>query len=279
MNGPGAIGPMTSASPASRLKLALKRRLARLSSALAHRHAGSRVLLYHSISGGPQSIDESTFRDQMVFIAANQGFTTLDDALSSVPLEAPRGSMAITFDDGYATLADVARAILAAAGAPATAYICTAEIGNQRRPSQSHLGHLPGETFLTWADVGALRGAGWTIGSHGCGHFDFTRLSPVQAGEEITKSKAEISARLGEACHHLAYPWGRWSSSIRESVIQAGYHSAAGGYHGVLTSSSDRFAFPRIAVDPHWNRDDFAAVLRGDWDYLGWLQLRMQRKA
>ena len=69
--------------------------------------------------------------------------------------------------------------------------------------------------------------------------------------------------------HLFAYPWGR-TSGLRASPCRR-YRYGFAGDHSPLTATSDPFALPRINVANGYSRDDLAAILRGDWDYLCWL--------
>ena len=53
---------------------------------------------------------------------------------------------------------------------------------------------------------------------------------------------------------------------------QCGYRYAAGGRHGALRPDFDPMAFPRINIAQDYSLEDFRAIVRGDWDYLGWVQ-------
>ena len=73
-------------------------------------------------------------------------------------------------------------------------------------------------------------------------------------------------------CVHFAYPWGRSTTQLRALVTQCGYRYAAGGEHGPVRPGFDPLAFPRINVSRNYSLEDFKAILRGDWDYLRWVQ-------
>lgn len=266
-------GECSLASAEGTARLWFKRRLATLNAALLSTREGARILLYHSLEGGPMAMPEARFRQQISWLAENMQLGGLDDILDRTSLSGGRGSVAITFDDGYASLAGPALRILSAAGCGATTYLNTTRIGETTRLRSSQaLGYYPGEEFLIWDDVERLTAAGWNIGSHGMDHLDLPGLSDRALNDEVCKSKAEIERRLGRPCRHFAYPWGLVSKRVRSAVVQAGYASGAAAYHAPLGASADAFAFPRINVDRAWTMDDFRAVLRGDWDYLGWLQ-------
>lgn len=250
---------------------ALKRRIGRLW-AILQAHAAERriILVYHSVGGGTESTAVNVFHDHVALAVDRARLVPLPNLLAAHA--APGVTVAITFDDGYATLRDRAAPILAEFGAAATAFLNVGEIGErERRTSRPENGYYPGELFLSWRDADALLTAGWLIGSHGMAHLDLRRVSPTTAHRELTASKAEIERRFGVECGMFAYPWGRHHPGLRAQVRAAGYRYGFAGDHSPLAARADPFALPRINVAKEYTRDDLAAILCGDWDYLYWL--------
>jgi peptidoglycan/xylan/chitin deacetylase (PgdA/CDA1 family) len=252
-------------------RIAWKRRLGRLYRAMHTRDRERRlILLYHSVGGGREATAAQTLREHLSTAAALGQLLPLTTLLDSEP---KRGvAVAITFDDGYATLRDQAADILAEFGAAATAFVNIGEIGDdERRLSNAADGYYPGEQFLDWRDVEALVAAGWQIGSHGIRHLDLVRADATTVKHEVADSKRELEARLGAACDLFAYTWGRSSPAVRAQVRAAGYRYGFAGEHSMLTPNSDPLALPRISVAKEYSAADVAAILRGDWDYLYWV--------
>lgn len=251
-------------------RLEFKRKLARLATAIRHKdNLNSCVLLYHSIGGGPDSTGIGAFREQISLISRIAKIVDLAEAL----MPEARESVAITFDDGYASVATNAARILSEYGATATVYVNTGWIGRDRSiMSRWELGHYRDEPFLTWDAIVRLLGSGWRIGSHGVDHVDLTRIDKTGMRNQLERSRATIEAATGVACRHFAYTWGRHNARIRAAVSEAGYQFAAAGHHSSLAAKYDLFAIPRINVCNDWTLDDLRAVIRGDWDYLGWIQ-------
>lgn len=248
-----------------------KRRIGRLYALMRARDAQRRlVLMFHSVGGGPDATESGAFRDYMDAVADMGHLLPLENLLVATP---GRGvAVAITFDDGYAALKEHASPILADFGCTATVFLNAGEIADaERRSSNVEDGYYPGEQFLTWRDVDALRAMGWRFGSHGVHHLDLTRVDAATAKYELTTSKAMIERRLGSSCDLFAYPYGHNHSSLRTAVRAAGYRYAFAGDHSSLTGLSDRFRLPRINVAKEYARDDLVAILRGDWDYLHWV--------
>ncbi|MDT8322413.1 MAG: polysaccharide deacetylase family protein, partial [Xanthomonadales bacterium] len=227
--------------------------------------------LYHSVGHTPWAIARARFAEQIRWLSQATRLQRFDEVLTA-PL-GNRPTVAITFDDGYASLRTEALPVLREHGAAATVYLNTGWIGEgAREPSNADEGHYPGEAFLSWSDVEALQAAGWLAGSHGEGHFDLTARNKSDIAHELAASKRAIESRLGVPCVHFAYTWGRYNEALKAAVRATGYRTAATGIHGTVKIGVDPYAIPRIDVHRDYTLDDFKAIVRGDWDYLGWLQ-------
>ncbi|WP_306253730.1 polysaccharide deacetylase family protein [Parvularcula sp. IMCC14364] len=231
------------------------------------------MLLYHAIGEGPDACLEERFAEQMAWLATHAKVVSLEDLLSVEDSEYLQ--IAITFDDGYASVAQVAAPIMARHGFSGTVYLtvsCIEDSEELRRVSDPASGHLSGEQFMTWAEVRALESAGWLIGSHGLDHVDMTTRTPSELRRQLENARERIEDRLGSECRAFAYPWGRNDATSRTAVMTAGYAHGAGTLHGPLRYGSSLIAFPRIDIRREYRLDDFVCMLRGDWDFLGTVQ-------
>lgn len=247
--------------------LTWKRGLGRLCGVSVPQGPRSVILLYHSLGANPPAVAEADFRRQVAWLSENAALLPLEDLAGEVDSGGLR--VAITFDDGYASLHDSVAPILAEYGAMATVLLSTGWIGGgARKASDAAQGHYPCEYFLTWREVEALAKAGWTIGSHGVEHLDLTRQDAAVVARELSDSKREIETHLGQTCRYFAYTWGRYTPVLQRAVQQAGYVGALSGLHGRVSSASDGYALPRIDIRAEYELRDFADVVTGRWDYL-----------
>lgn len=212
------------------------------------------------------------FASQIEWLCDAARVTSLEHVLDTDlqdPLQA-----AITFDDGYANLHDVALPILNDLGAVAAVFVNTGCIapGGNRKTSDARLGYYPNELFLSWRDVEGLAAKGWSVGSHGVGHLDLTRTCEERAHTELSASKNMIENVLSVPCTLFAYTWGRHTPRLQRLVADAGYRYAFAGRHGRVHANGSPFAVPRINVSNEYTMSDFKAIVRGHWDYLGWIQ-------
>jgi peptidoglycan/xylan/chitin deacetylase (PgdA/CDA1 family) len=184
------------------------------------------VLIYHCVGGGSGleiDLPADRFAAQMEWLASDGRAVTLDDALDLLARPEPpaRDPVVVTFDDGPADFADVAVPILAEHRVPATIYLATAFLDEQRP--------FPyGRPPLSWAAArDALSSGVVTVGSHTHTHALLDRLPDDRVDEELSRSVAAIQDHLGVTPAHFAYPKSLAPSPAADRAVRARFRSAA----------------------------------------------------
>jgi peptidoglycan/xylan/chitin deacetylase (PgdA/CDA1 family) len=209
------------------------------------------------------------FEAQMAWLDEHATVVNLADIVGCSKRASKKPYVALTFDDGYQSLHDIAAPILERYKFPATVYINSGHIGDiSRENSDPSLGHYPNECFMTWEEVTKLKSMGWNIGSHGVNHIDLTLQPNSVVTSQLADSLCQISARTGSPCLDFSYTWGHHNRSLQDAVAAAGYKSAVAGTHSRIKRQSNSFALPRLDIRREYELEDFIAVVRGDWDYL-----------
>ena len=209
------------------------------------------ALAYHAITDAwPDSlaISRSSFRAQIHGLAQRglRGVT-----LAEVARGARRGDIAITFDDGFASVATSAKGILDEVGWRATVFLVSDAVGRDapmlwlggRTPTYEAERHA-----LDWDAVAVLAEAGWEVGSHGRTHRLLSALPDDELDEELSGSRAAIESH-GYACASISYPFGEVEDRVIRAARVAGYTAGsglAGRFH-----PGDPMRIPRVAVDGH----------------------------
>lgn len=209
------------------------------------------VLCYHAISPTWEA-DLSTTAERLehqLALLTERGYrgVTFSAAVAS-----PRERVvAVTFDDAYRSVIDLARPILDRFGLPATVFAPSAGIdagllswdGIDQWLGTPHAHEL---TPMSWQELGTLAEAGWEIGSHTVSHPHLTQIGDRELEDELRRSKARCEERLGSPCTSLAYPYGDVDARVIGATARAGYLTAAAlpAYLG----SRDPLDWPRVGV-------------------------------
>lgn len=224
--------------------------------------ASAPVLCYHRIGGplelGVTRVGRSVFARQMTALA-RAGWRALslsEFATGSTPHA--RHTFLLTFDDGYASLADHAYPVLADLGFTAATFLITDYVGQTNtwdvRYTWNRLPHL------AWRDVEQWRARGFSFASHGATHRRLTWLDETAALEDLHRSRDALVTRLGaEAGRAVAYPFGAVDHRVIALARAAGYELGFGGVKG----NGDRLHLARVPVYC-WDLGDVPVGLRRD---------------
>jgi peptidoglycan/xylan/chitin deacetylase (PgdA/CDA1 family) len=219
-----------------------------------------RILCYHGVgtaSWGVNDVSPERFREQLE-LALSDGYRFID-AHEAARQRTPR-TLAVTFDDGLATVATAAAPILRELAIPFTVFVVTDWADGK---------HAFGDdTVMSWRQLERLVAAGATIGSHSASHANFKRLSRAEASFELNSSRDVIAARLGLRPTAFAIPFGRSFDWTAEASTLA----TAAGYTTIFAQSENacpRGTIPRTFV-ARWDHSTvFRAALEGaldDWE-------------
>lgn len=246
---------------------------------LRERMAGPRrgltVIGWHRIDGGPGGLSTTPaeFRTHLDVIARD-GWTVvaLPDAVAALAANTlPRKALALTFDDGYASVAEVAWPLLRERGWPATLYAVSGYLDGSKRFAWDK----PDDAEARLLDAAALRDVandGLHIGSHTVSHRWLPHLDAATVTAEVRDSRAALEDLLGAPVRDFAYPMGGWDARVRDAVGAAGYTTAVTVDRGLQTERRDPLAVRR-AFAPR-AAGDFARTLSGAYTFLrlldGW---------
>ncbi len=192
------------------------------------------ALCYHAISPSwpaDLSVTPDAFRAQLRRLdrAGYRGVTFTQ----AVQARARGKVVAVTFDDAFRSVLEIAKPALDELGWPGTIYAVTdfAAAGTPLRwDGVSQWAETPFAAELAslgWDELRGLRDAGWEVGSHTVTHPRLTQCDDADLDRELTASRAAIEAALGEPPASLAYPYGDVDARVVEATGRAGYATAA----------------------------------------------------
>jgi peptidoglycan/xylan/chitin deacetylase (PgdA/CDA1 family) len=209
------------------------------------------VLLYHRI-GEPavdphgQAVPPATFASHLEMLRSRYHILPLEELLDRLPRRAyPDGTVAVTFDDGYADNLTAARL-----GVPFTVFVTVQPVldGSPFRWDGREDQGRP-LTLAELRELAALPGVG--IGAHTMTHPRLSALSAEDQRRELTRSKARLEELTGRRVDLLAYPFGKPGDLAPETprlAEAAGYRAAFLSQAGRIVPSSPRFLLPRLSV-------------------------------
>jgi peptidoglycan/xylan/chitin deacetylase (PgdA/CDA1 family) len=253
------------------LKSLWRRRLNRVSRLfLPAPRKGWRCLLYHVVAPsecrdvGQMQTPAALFEQQMTYLAEN-GYRVIrcgelvEKVREGVPPD-PK-TVAISFDDGDAGLADQAFPILERRGFPATVFLIS-------RPD--------GRSVLSADQIRRARQGGLIeFGCHGRTHRRLKGLSPSDLAQETQGAKRELEDSLGLKLPLFAYPFGAydsWDLAAARALAQAGFFGAFTSIYGVNRPRTDPYLLRRTRVSWLDSLPHFGWLLEGAGDWYAWVQ-------
>ncbi|HWH03157.1 MAG TPA: polysaccharide deacetylase family protein [Gemmatimonadales bacterium] len=207
------------------------------------------VLCYHRVGGplelGVTRVSPKVFRRQMHALA-KAGWKTLTLSEFSASVESPSSphphAFLLSFDDGYAELAEFAYPIIAEVGFTATTFLITDYIGRSNawdiQYTREPLRHLD------WKAIEGWKARGFEFASHSATHARLTWLDDVRVTDELERSREILNKRLGE-CSAVAYPFGAVDERVAQLAKGAGYSL---GFDGVAGIEGDPLRLSRVPV-------------------------------
>lgn len=177
------------------------------------------------------------------------------------PLEDGQRYAAVTFDDGFKSVADNAVPELIKRSIPATIFVTSDLLGQ----TPGWAGY-PGR-FMSLEELQELPGS-IDLGSHTRTHPFLPKLDEQRASDEITISRLKLSEMLGRECTLFAFPYGAFTPELVNVCRRAGYHRIFTTLPYTAQLGPDEFVSGRVTVEPTDWPIEFALKLRGAYQWL-----------
>ncbi len=205
--------------------------------------------MYHKIGPRPRGVRikglylTARLLERQLAELRTAGFTT--PAYGQFPAGTERnGTVALTFDDGFANAFNHAMEPLARHQFRAIQFLVADRIGRFNE-WEVPLGDVR-EPLMDAAQVKDWIASGHEIGAHTLTHPFLTRISFREAREEVFSGRKKLEDRFGVTVRHFSYPYGDWNEAIRELVREAGYTTACTTEFGVNTAATPPLEIRRI---------------------------------
>jgi peptidoglycan/xylan/chitin deacetylase (PgdA/CDA1 family) len=165
------------------------------------------ILNFHGIGTPHRGVGSD---ERAVWISRDRFIALLDHVAA---LRSEDGMpIAITFDDGNASDADVALPELSKRNMKAAFFVCA--------------GRLDAPEYLSRAAVRDLLAAGMEVGSHGMHHRDWRALDDAALDEEVGTARKRLEETCGRPVTTVAIPFGAYDRHVLARVRAEGFACA-----------------------------------------------------
>lgn len=201
------------------------------------------ILTFHSVDDSGSVISYPPARFEALVRALVEGGTPVLDLPTLLSPGCVSG-VALTFDDGMASVARHALPVLRAHGLPAHLFLTTGPIGASA-PWPAQPAGVPSFPMLDWAGVEALVEGGFFIENHTVSHPDLRTLDAAAMEAELEASDDEIERRTGRRPRFFAYPFGYFDDESVE-VARRRYEGTVTTELRALSRREDPALLPRL---------------------------------
>jgi len=219
------------------------------------------ILTYHNFTedkGDSYKINIDDFEKQMNYLAThNYSVISLSKLLEGLKNnQLPPKPAVITIDDGFKSTYTLAYPLLKKYNFPATLFLYSDFI---ERNSYS----------LTWEEIREMIKNNMEIGSHTLSHCNLLQYKNNESYEsyisrikkEIFLSKEILECKIGIKIKLFAYPYGAYSSIIKDLAIQAGYEGIVNANSMNNTLNTDPWSLNRQIIYGNNSFNSFIEIL------------------
>jgi len=133
-----------------------------------------------------------------------------------------RGLVGLTFDDGYEDFVTEVVPTLRRYGFGATVFVVAGAIGGHNSWDEPG----PRKPLMSAAQVRAVAGAGFEVGSHSLAHLRMPSLSDGELFDHVRRSRLILTEVTGTEVTGFCYPYGAAGAREANAVREAGYDYA-----------------------------------------------------
>ena len=173
---------------------------------------------------------------------------TIIDALQNNK-NLPEKTVAITIDDAFFSIYKKAWPILKEKKLPFTVFVSTGPVNSNSK------------NYMNWEQLKEMNNRGVTIGHHTKNHFHLVGKKKETIISEIEEASDDFLKNLGYVPDIFAYPYGEYSSEIKE-ITKNYFKAAFGQQSGGIYNGIDIFELPRFSLNEQYGdlkRFKFAA--------------------
>ena len=211
-------------------------------------NSGATVLAYSRLGDTPESLDQDRFETQIKMIKQG-GYRVISLPELARHLhegeDFPDKTIALTFDNAYASLWQFAIPILRENGLPFTLFLATDLIDGG------------GADYLSWPQIQELaKDPNISFGLRGAAHLHLIDAAPQTLIADIRQAKRRLREQTGLETTVFSYPYGEYNDTVISLLRDQGIDTAFGSHSGVVALASDPMALPRFPVSASFGDPD-----------------------
>jgi len=190
------------------------------------------ILCYHAVDptwSSPLAVTPGEFAGHAAWLLRHRTVVGLTEAVRSMDrsYRLPQGMVALTFDDGFASVHQHALPVLRQLNVPATVFV----VAQTLAPGGKRVDWVDdpppgGLSTLTLDQLREMQDAGMRVGSHSNGHRVLTELTEEECESDLRASRELLQDLLGCRVDDLAYPRGSHDERVRRAAARAGFAHA-----------------------------------------------------
>ncbi len=156
----------------------------------------------------------------------------------------------LTIDDGYQSFYENAWPILRESKIPFILFISTREVGKRG--------------YMSWENIKDIEKYDFVeIGNHSHTHDYLIDFEDQSIKNDLEKSIKIFKNKLGKNSLFFSYPFGEYSSSLKNIVIDLGFKYAFGQHSGVVDHTKNLFEMPRFPINEKYGETErFKTILK-----------------
>jgi len=208
------------------------------------------VLIYHRF-GEPKYPNTNTTPEQLdahINELKTGGYTVLPLEEIIFRLRAgpplPPKTVAITIDDAYRSIYDVAWPKFKAANLPITVFVATDPVDQGVK------------SYMNWQQIKELSENGVNIGNHSASHAHMPNSPSSQSTKDVRRASTRLKQMIGHSPSLFAYPYGEVSLELAKLIEAEGFMAAFGQQSGVIGSAPGYYNLPRFSLNEKYGNID-----------------------
>jgi len=224
------------------------------------------IITYHGIGDGSPRDDphellvpKDVFADQLDFIVRRRTPVPLE-AIVQGNVRTRKPAVAITFDDAYRSVLEIAAPMLERRRLPSTVFVPTYWIGRHNGWIEPDL-HSEPLAIMNEEELLEVERRGIRVETHGSRHVKYWELDRLQVEADVRSSLERLTEILGRRPTHLAYPFGPTSPEATRVVERCGLEAA----FTLELPARGRFAMERVWIRPRYGLGVFSLKTSGYW--------------